>query len=147
MSKQHRKLVHDMANSVALKSQSRGNGSSRFPILYKTGRTPKYSDNTVREVERILSRGKFNRLSAKSLSARKPGKSSTARPTRADASVSYMDGEVVGAAAPEIGAENKGRAMLEKMGWSTGTALGATNNKGILLPVAHVVRSTRAGLG
>ena len=31
-----------------------------------------------------------------------------------------MEGAVVGASAPEIGAENKGRAMLEKMGWSSG---------------------------
>jgi hypothetical protein len=58
-----------------------------------------------------------------------------------------MDGDVVGASAPEIGVENRGRAMLEKMGWSTGTALGATNNKGILLPVAHVVKNSKAGLG
>lgn len=60
---------------------------------------------------------------------------------------SYMDGDVVGASAPEIGAENKGRAMLEKMGWCTGTALGAVNNKGILHPVVHVVKNTKAGLG
>jgi hypothetical protein len=58
----------------------------------------------------------------------------------------YVDGDVVGASAPEIGAENKGRAMLEKMGWSTGTALGALN-KGILQPVTHVVKNTKAGLG
>ena len=60
---------------------------------------------------------------------------------------SYMDGDVVGASAPEIGAENRGRAMLEKMGWSTGTALGAADNKGILQPVAQVVKNSRAGLG
>jgi hypothetical protein len=58
-----------------------------------------------------------------------------------------MEGDIVGGSAPEIGAENKGRAMLEKMGWSTGTALGAINNKGILLPVAHVVKNSKAGLG
>jgi hypothetical protein len=63
------------------------------------------------------------------------------------AAASYRDGDVVGAAAPEIGAGNKGRAMLEKMGWSSGTALGALNNKGILQPVAHVVKNTKAGLG
>jgi len=37
--------------------------------------------------------------------------------------------------------------MLEKMGWSSGTALGALNNKGILEPVSHVVKTTKAGLG
>lgn len=58
-----------------------------------------------------------------------------------------MEGDVVGASAPEIGVENRGRAMLEKMGWSSGTALGASNNKGILQPVAQVVKNSRAGLG
>jgi hypothetical protein len=61
--------------------------------------------------------------------------------------VSYQDGDVVGGSAPELGAENRGRAMLEKMGWSKGTALGALNNKGILQPVSHVVKTTKAGLG
>ena len=32
------------------------------------------------------------------------------------AGVRYRDGDIVGGTAPEIGAENKGRAMLEKMG-------------------------------
>lgn len=57
------------------------------------------------------------------------------------------EGEVVGASAPELGQENKGRAMLEKMGWSKGMALGALENKGILEPVAQVVKKSKAGLG
>ena len=64
-----------------------------------------------------------------------------------DSTATYRDGEIVGAAAPELGIENKGRQMLEKMGWSSGTALGALNNKGILQPVASVVKTTKAGLG
>lgn len=66
----------------------------------------------------------------------------------AGAGISYRDGEVVGAAAPEIGQENRGRTMLEKMGWSTGTALGAlNNNRGLVQPVAQVVKTSRSGLG
>lgn len=57
------------------------------------------------------------------------------------------DGEVVGASVPELGQDNKGRAMLEKMGWSKGMALGAEENKGILEPLAQVVKRTKAGLG
>lgn len=63
------------------------------------------------------------------------------------ASVSYREGDVVGGSAPELGVENRGRAMLEKMGWSTGDALGALNNKGILQPVTHIVKTSKAGLG
>ncbi|OOF98471.1 hypothetical protein ASPCADRAFT_204138, partial [Aspergillus carbonarius ITEM 5010] len=144
MSKQHRKLVHELANALSLSSQSRGKGSSRFPIVHKTSRTPAYTHKTIFQVDRILSK----RHSQHGLKSRdmKSSKSSRPRRGRPDASVSYMDGDVVGGSAPEIGAGNKGRAMLEKMGWSTGTPLGATNNKGILLPVAHVVKNSRAGL-
>ncbi|OJJ78401.1 hypothetical protein ASPBRDRAFT_37650 [Aspergillus brasiliensis CBS 101740] len=145
MSKQHRKLVHELANVLSMNSQSRGKGSSRFPILHKTSRTPAYTSKTVSQMERIISNGRGQRgLKSRDMKPNKPSKS---RRGRTDATVSYMDGDVVGGSAPEIGAENKGRAMLEKMGWSTGTPLGAINNKGILQPVAHVVKNSRAGLG
>jgi hypothetical protein len=61
--------------------------------------------------------------------------------------VRYRDGDVVVAAAPELGAENKGRAMLEKMGWKAGMALGLGENKRILTPVEQVAKTTKAGLG
>jgi hypothetical protein len=37
--------------------------------------------------------------------------------------------------------------MLEKMGWTKGMALGAADNKGILVPVVQVVKRSKAGLG
>jgi hypothetical protein len=58
-----------------------------------------------------------------------------------------MNGEVVGGSAPEIGSENKGRAMLEKMGWTSGTGIGAIGNKGSIEVIKHVVKTTRHGLG
>jgi hypothetical protein len=45
-----------------------------------------------------------------------------------------------------IDVSNKGRQMLEKMGWAEGQGLGATN-MGIAEPVQAVVRSQRSGLG
>lgn len=150
MDKQRRKVVHDLANALSLKSQSRGNGNSRFPNLYKTSRTPDYTPRTIYKFEKLFSGSKFGNRLMKTWGIQPSGKS-TKTPRgpggRPKAAVSYTDGDVVGASAPEIGAENKGRAMLEKMGWSTGTALGAVNNKGILQPVAHVVKNSRVGLG
>ncbi|KAI9040521.1 putative R3H and G-patch domain protein [Aspergillus affinis] len=143
MPKQRRKVIHDLANALSLNSKSRGKGASRFPILHKTSRTPEYSPKTVLQINRILSAGSFKARTAK----QNVNKISKPRRGQPGGAVSYMDGDVVGASAPEIGVENKGRAMLEKMGWSTGTALGASNNKGILLPVAHVVKNSKAGLG
>jgi hypothetical protein len=145
MSKHYRKVVHDMAGALSLKSQSRGKGSSRFPMLYKTSRTPKHTQKTIAQVEKILSKSQFSHRGPKTRSQNNKKLAKASRgPT---SSVSYMEGDVVGASAPEIGAENKGRAMLERMGWSLGTPLGAINNKGILLPVAHVVKNSKAGLG
>lgn len=61
--------------------------------------------------------------------------------------MTYRDGDIVGQHAAELGVENKGRAMLEKMGWSKGMALGSGENKGIMVPITHVVKKTKAGLG
>ncbi|KAF7515100.1 hypothetical protein PCG10_003921 [Penicillium crustosum] len=145
MTKQRRKLIHELANALNLKSQSRGHGLSRFPVLNKTARTPRYTPKTISSVDELLSGRKFNRRLFKSWGTEVP-KFSQAKRGKSGAA-SYMDGDVVGASAPEIGAENRGRAMLEKMGWSTGTALGAADNKGILQPVAQIVKNSRAGLG
>lgn len=147
MKKDKRKLVHEVAGILSLKSQSRGNGSSRFTVLNKTGRTPNYTPKSIFQVEKIFSSGKFSRRVDRAWTQSATPKAAKGTRGRKDNSASYMDGDVVGATAPEIGVENKGRAMLEKMGWSMGTALGATNNKGILQPVAHVVKNSRAGLG
>ncbi|KAJ6111596.1 hypothetical protein N7523_007657 [Penicillium sp. IBT 18751x] len=146
MTKNHRKTIHELANTLSLKSQSRGNGMARFPILVKTSRTPTYTRKTISRVDNLLSGRKFNRRIFHSWGPEgsKPTKSKRGA---VGGAVSYMEGDVVGASAPEIGAENRGRAMLEKMGWSSGTALGASNNKGILQPVAQVVKNSRAGLG
>lgn len=150
MKKHHRKVVHELANALALKSQSRGKGNARFPVLYKTGRTPNFNGKHSVKLDRILAQPRFSlrQSNRASLSERaSPAPKTTRRRQTTNTGASYLEGEVVGGSAPEIGAENKGRAMLEKMGWSSGTALGALNNKGILQPVAHVVKNTRAGLG
>lgn len=141
MDKANRKIVHELANAFNLKSKSVGNGDLRFPVLYRTKRTNYWSESRFSAVEtklskRFLPRG--NRAPPRPHRESKFGGSSAA---------GYRDGDIVGASAPELGVENKGRAMLEKMGWSTGTALGALNNKGILQPVSHVVKTTKAGLG
>ncbi|KAL8856908.1 MAG: hypothetical protein Q9178_006497 [Gyalolechia marmorata] len=142
-----RKLVHEMANVLRLKSKSSGEGKSRYPMLYKTNRTADFDETAMSNIMKHLNSKRF-------LPRKEPkgsGKAAAIKRTRGNAGntagVSYHDGEVVGAAAPEIGIENRGRAMLEKMGWSKGTALGALNNKGMLQPVTHIVKTTKAGLG
>lgn len=148
MDKKDRKMVHEIANAFSLQSKSVGGGRSRYPVLYKTSRTGNLSTESLKAIESRLSRRAFmprmDKRAKRGVVAPRRGAGGSAAP--AGAAFSYQDGEVVGAAAPELGAENKGRAMLEKMGWSTGTALGASNNKGILQPVLHVVKTNKAGL-
>ncbi len=146
MDKADRKAVHELANAFNLKSKSAGNGQKRFPVLYRTSRTSSYAESKFNAVEATLTRRFLPRMD---LRGKNSSSSLPKRSGRGDfnAAVGYRDGDIVGGSAPELGTENKGRAMLEKMGWSTGTALGAVNNKGILQPVSHVVKTTKAGLG
>ena len=150
MTKHRRKTIHELANVMNLKSQSKGKGPSRFPMLIKTSRTPTYTRRTIVQVDDLLCGKKLNRRLYQSWGSDAAKYSKPARVKRgggAGGATTYMDGDVVGGTAPEIGVENRGRAMLERMGWSSGTALGAVNNKGILQPVAHVVKNSRTGLG
>ncbi|MCJ1288425.1 hypothetical protein MMC26_007782 [Xylographa opegraphella] len=148
MDKKDRKLIHEFANVFNLKSKSVGGGRYRYPTLFKTSRSIQFSEGKLEDIEALLNQRRFlprlDKGSRKGLGHRRSAGRGGAV---SGAAVSYQDGEIVGAAAPELGTDNKGRAMLEKMGWSTGTALGALNNKGIMLPVAHIVKTTKAGLG
>ncbi|KAL8944825.1 MAG: hypothetical protein Q9216_000247 [Gyalolechia sp. 2 TL-2023] len=147
MANKERRIVHEMAHILRLKSKSSGAGKARFPVLFKTGRTGEFDQAAESKLESLVNSQRFfprkDVKGAKKLTSTRPGR----RDAGKTAGVSYQDGEVVGAAAPEIGVENRGRAMLEKMGWSKGTALGALNNKGMLQPVIHTVKTTKAGLG
>ncbi|EON65151.1 hypothetical protein W97_04388 [Coniosporium apollinis CBS 100218] len=145
MDKRGRALVHQFASPLGLKSKSVGSGKSRFTTLIKTSHTREFDDRLFSKVEARMTRSFLPRMDKKAGKGRVvPRRSGGGGVT---AGVSYTDGEVVGANAPELGVGNKGRALLEKMGWTQGTALGALNNKGILQPIAHTVKTGKAGLG
>jgi hypothetical protein len=144
MDKSARATLHELARKFKVKSQSTGSGHQRRPTLIRTKYTANFTEEHLEIAISGLGRKHFPRLDLKG-----KGKA-TQRRSRAGAgnsAVTYQEGEIVGASAPELGQENKGRAMLEKMGWSSGMGLGSLDNKGILQPVAHVVKRTKAGLG
>ena len=145
-----RASVHRLAKALKLTSRSRGQegkGVGRYPVLTKTHFTKEYTIENIWEVDALMDLRKFFPKNAYK----------TARPVRSTlvsrsnrggvAAASYANGEVVGAAAPEIGSENRGRAMLEKMGWSSGMGIGAVGNKGSVDAIKHVVKTGKAGLG
>ncbi|KAI6245292.1 hypothetical protein HI914_06507 [Erysiphe necator] len=144
MKKSNRQVVHEMANMLKLKSKSNGIGASRFPVLYRTSRTTQYAEDIFQSMELAFTRGFFPRNNYK---FKKYSKNNKFRKNGTKkAAVSYREGEIVGGSAPEISVNNKGRTMLEKMGWSSGTALGALNNKGILQPLSQTVKKSKRGL-
>jgi len=142
MDKHARKVIHELANKFNVKSKSTGKGQQRRPTLYRTARTMPYMESTFERTISQIYRPFFARLDAK-----EKRQSQTVKNGPSYAQTSYRDGEIVGATAPELSTENRGRNMLEKMGWSKGTALGAMNNKGILLPVSQAMKRNKSGLG
>ncbi|KAG5952622.1 hypothetical protein E4U53_000370 [Claviceps sorghi] len=140
-----RKTVHELANTFNIKSKSVGKAEQRRPSLYRTTRTVSYSEATFDRAVRQVRRKFLPRADKKGKS--KPLSKKQNRSSASKTAANYQEGEIVGAAAPELGIGNRGRAMLEKMGWSLGTALGAEDNKGILQPVSLAMKRSKAGLG
>ena len=134
-----RKVIHEAGHLLSLKTKSMGSGKSRFPILYKTSQTGSFDERVFARIQ--------SKFFPRSAQGKKRAVPTAGFHGREGQSTSYRDGEVVGAFAPELGQENKGRVMLERMGWSTGTALGPSNNKGIAAPVEQIVKTTKSGLG
>lgn len=146
MSSDYRKGVHELARHSNLISKSTGKGDDRRPVIYKKG----YETIARRRFENVVDRiGK--RYFRSSYSGGNPGRKFGDKPkgsiTSGSHSTRYMEGEIVGGSLPHIGTENRGHELLKKMGWSRGTALGSTENKGILEPVMQKMKNSRAGLG
>ncbi|KAL8405047.1 hypothetical protein RB594_009800 [Gaeumannomyces avenae] len=146
-----RKIVHEIALGLHVKSKSTGKGVQRRPVLHRTKATPAYSEDAIEKAFSRVHRRFFHRADKQRKSGRGGGGggggSGGGRSAGGFGAVGCRDGEVVGGSAPELGETNKGRTMLEKMGWSKGMGLGALDNKGILEPVAHVMKVSKAGLG
>ncbi|KAK3904783.1 hypothetical protein C8A05DRAFT_13353 [Staphylotrichum tortipilum] len=151
LDKHARKILHEIANKFNIKSQSTGKGDQRRPVLYRTNRTVRYAstrfEDAASHVEQAavrIHRKYFHRVDVKVPQTESPR---TAGGRSGHKALTLREGEIVGASVPELGQDNKGRNMLEKMGWSKGMSLGAADNKGILEPVAQVMKRSKAGLG
>lgn len=137
MDKSARVGVHGFASAFGLKSKSVGKeGKTRFTTLIKTAHTRFADESAVRSA--MSNRRFLNRPHPHGPHNGKSGKGGV---------VHHREGDIVGASAPEIGVENRGRRMLEKMGYVTGMALGLEGRDGIVKPVEAVVKISKAGLG
>ncbi|KAI0414610.1 hypothetical protein F5X98DRAFT_243423 [Xylaria grammica] len=147
-----RKIVHTIANTFKIKSKSAGQGTGRYPVLYRSKATLPYDQDLFEQAFSRVRRTWFPRVDVdeKVVQETRVLKRAEARTTKSrtgKSSIVLREGDVVGQHASEIGVENKGRAMLEKMGWSKGMSLGTVETKGIIVPLTHVIKKTKAGLG
>ncbi|KAI1181048.1 hypothetical protein F4777DRAFT_585386 [Nemania sp. FL0916] len=152
LDKGSRKIIHTIANTLNVKSKSAGAGTGRYPILYRSKATPPYSEARLEQAFSRVRRTWFPRVDVdeKAVQQARVLKRTEIRTGKSRVSKSSLvlrEGDVVGQHAAEIGVENKGRAMLEKMGWSKGMSLGTGEAKGIIVPLTHVIKKSKAGLG
>ncbi|KAK9367866.1 hypothetical protein V1509DRAFT_123980 [Lipomyces kononenkoae] len=141
MAKNSRRTVHVLAAAYNLSSKSIGGGTQRFTVLFKNSRSHVQADfGTLSIVE---DRFYLPRLDKKS--SKRPATKDFSK--RGTGSFKHRDGDVVGSNAPEIDIDNKGRQLLEKMGWVTGSGLGVAGNVGMAAPIMARVKTSKAGLG
>ena len=154
MSSPQRAQVHQLAKALSLQSRSHGSEASRHTVLTKSSYSAGYyHEGNIWEIENLLTSRRYAHI----WSDKRPfsGRSKPSGGCKGlksggggnTAAASYKDGDVVGAYAPEIGIDNKGRAMLEKMGWSSGMGIGKEGNKGSTDVITHVVKNSKTGLG
>ncbi|KAK3062390.1 squalene synthetase-like protein, partial [Teratosphaeriaceae sp. CCFEE 6253] len=146
--------LHGIAGALGLKSKSVGSGNKRFPVLTKTRGTVGYEEGMLRRVVFSANKGFLKngaRKGKKGGAGGGPG-GGAGSGFRARGGGGFdktgtglRNGEVVGGSARELGRENFGHRLMEKMGWQAGTALGK-DGEGLLVPVAQVMRSGKAGL-
>jgi hypothetical protein len=140
-----RKTIHQLSYDLGLKSKSHGSGQSRYLVVTKTSKSHGFDEASFSRAEKKVRRTVFYRtdIGRQTLtqSQRSLGDTGAVRPKA---------GEVVGEGASELGKSTgtaKAKAMMEKMGWKSGEGLGSDLNKGIVEPIQHIVRYSRAGLG
>ena len=133
-----RKIVHTLAHAYNFGSKSQGSGKKRYTTLFKTSTT---STTTLDEhkINAILKRTTWigpNERSGAKWDITTPSRRGVKK---------HKDGDVVGGDAEEIASDNRGRVMLEKLGWRTGMGLGV-EGEGMKLPVFAVVKAGKSGL-
>ncbi|KAK9239775.1 hypothetical protein V1525DRAFT_17804 [Lipomyces kononenkoae] len=141
MAKNSRKTVHVLASAYNLSSKSIGGGTQRFTVLFKNSSSHMQADfGTLSIVEDRFYLPRLDKKSSKRAVTKDFSK-------RGTGSFKHRDGDVVGSNAPEIDIDNKGRQLLERMGWISGSGLGVAGNVGPATPILARVKTSKAGLG
>lgn len=141
------KTVNKLATHYNMKCTRCGNGRHIFMKISKARKTfhylPDYNlISYVMKQRPIFKRSDVKKRTREEIESSE--KSSSRRGPKNNAFV--REGDIVGAAAPEISSNNIGRQLLEKLGWVKGEGLGAHGNKGISVPLMATVKKSKTGL-
>ncbi|KAJ2772984.1 squalene synthetase-like protein [Coemansia nantahalensis] len=153
MDKKARQIVHVLAREYKIKSKSQGNGAMRAPVLTATAdsRPPK-NRRRINQILQIFDEGRavpehwLGGPTADKHSGGARGRGRGRGGQAAGPSAANLHGKMVAEGVPEVGASNIGHKMLQQMGWTPGTGLGA-EEKGRAAPVDVTIRTGRRGLG
>ena len=137
MNRFERKNVHLLARAYNFGSKSQGSGKMRYTTLFKTSQTSTMILDEPK-INGILKRTSW--VGSSERSGAKWDSTSSSRGVK-----KHKDGDVVGGDAKEIASDNRGRVMLEKLGWRSGMGLGA-EGMGMKVPVFAVVKAGKSGL-
>ncbi|KAG5438955.1 hypothetical protein PCANB_002285 [Pneumocystis canis] len=145
------KLVDGVfTKAYGITSKSYGFEKSRHIILYKT--TKIHNNYSKQCVDKILRSFNHKQHNLGVFQTKKSDKSENnysrihRNKNKNKNKNRYHDGDIVGKNVPEIDKNNRGRIMLEKLGWVSGNGLGASDNKGIEVPIMAVIKTTKSGL-
>ncbi|KAK7752104.1 squalene synthetase-like protein [Diatrype stigma] len=155
--KRSRMTVHQLANKFKIKSQSAGKGNSRYTVFYRSRATLPFEQVSFDRALARVHQTWFPRVDVDAEIVHQTRLSKRSEPRRVrvggggggggKSALTFREGDVVGQGALELGAANKGRTILEKMGWTKGMGLGSGDNKGITVPLTQIMKKSKAGLG
>lgn len=124
-----------------------GNGLRMYMKVSKTRKTFHYLPD-YNQINYIMrQRPVFKRADVKARTKEEISETDSKKGRQGPKNDAYVrEGDIVGGKAPEIGANNIGRQLLEKLGWVKGEGLGAHGNKGISEPLLATVKKSKTGL-
>lgn len=142
------KTLSKLAKAYNMKcTRCGGNGLHMYMKVSKTRKTFHYLPDYNQINSTLRQRPVFKRADVKTRPKEVIDETDGKKGRRGPKNDAYVkEGDIVGGAAPEIGASNIGRQLLEKLGWVKGEGLGAHGNKGISEPLLATVKKSKTGL-
>lgn len=142
------KTINKLAGHYNMKCiRCGGNGLTLFMKVAKTKKTFRYIPAYDQIGYIMKQRPVFRRVDVKPRTKEEIAETDGKKDRNGPKNTAVVrEGDIVGGEAPEIGNNNIGRLLLERLGWVKGEGLGALGNKGISEPLTATVKRSKTGL-